>query len=164
MKYRIHRDLHTDFNIFEENKLAERSYFIPFSNEKALSATDYKNERYHSDRVTVLSGEWDFAYYEKLSDISEELDTNSVSFDRIHVPCTWQRTGYDQIAYINTRYPFPKRPPHIPADVATGVYRKFVDIEDAQKRRILTFWRCGRAFGLYQRKVCGLQRRLSQHG
>lgn len=149
MKYRIHRDLHTDFNIFEENKLAERSYFIPFSNEKALSATDYKNERYHSDRVTVLSGEWDFAYYEKLSDISEELDTNSVSFDRIHVPCTWQRTGYDQIAYINTRYPFPKRPPHIPADVATGVYRKFVDIEDAQKRRILTFLGVAGALSVY---------------
>ena len=49
MKYRIRRDLHTDFNIFEENKLAERSYFIPFSNEKALSATDYKNERIRTE-------------------------------------------------------------------------------------------------------------------
>lgn len=56
----------------------------------------------------MLSGEWDFAYYEKLSLVPDSLDTDSVSFDKITVPCTWQRTGYDQIAYINTRYPFLK--------------------------------------------------------
>lgn len=149
MKYQIHRNLHTNFNIFEENKLAERAYFIPFSNEKSFDSTDYKNERYNSDRVTVLSGEWDFAYYKKLSDVPQVLDTDSVSFDRINVPCTWQRTGYDQIAYINTRYPFPKRPPHIPADVATGIYRKSIDIENAQKRRVLTFLGVAGALAVY---------------
>lgn len=149
MKYRIHRDLHTNFNIFEENKLAERSYFIPFSNETVLENTDYKSERYHSDRITVLSGEWDFAYYKKLSEIPETLDTDSVSFDRVSVPCTWQRTGYDQIAYINTRYPFPKRPPHIPADVPAGIYRKFVTAEDPQRRRVLTFLGVAGALAVY---------------
>ena len=57
MKYSIHRNLHTDFNVYEENKLDERSYFIPFSSEEALDSTDYKNVRYGADRVTVLSGE-----------------------------------------------------------------------------------------------------------
>lgn len=149
MKYSIHRNLHTDFNVYEENKLDERSYFIPFSSEEALDSTDYKNERYGSDRVTVLSGEWDFAYFKKLSDVPQTFDTDEASFDRIHVPCTWQRTGYDQIAYINTRYPFPKRPPHIPADVATGIYRKTVDIEDSEKRRILTFLGVAGALAVY---------------
>lgn len=36
MEYRIHRNLHTDFNIFEDGKLQERSYFIPFSSERLL--------------------------------------------------------------------------------------------------------------------------------
>lgn len=139
MKYNIVKNLHTDFSIFEENKLRERSYFIPFSSTKKLAKTDYKNERYQSDRVTMLSGEWDFAYYEKLSLVPDVMDTDSVSFDKITVPCTWQRTGYDRIAYINTRYPFPKKPPHIPADVATGVYRKTVDIKASDKRRTLSF-------------------------
>ena len=67
MKYGIHKNLHTDFSVYEENKLRERSYFIPFSCVKKLEKTDYKNERYQSDRVLGLSGEWDFAYYEKLS-------------------------------------------------------------------------------------------------
>ncbi len=149
MEYKIHRNLHTDFSVFEENKLMERSYFIPFSSAEAIAKTDYKNERYQSDRVTVLSGEWDFAYFEKLSSIPELLDTDSIHFDKITVPCTWQRTGYDQIAYINTRYPFPKKPPHIPADVAVGVYRKIVTVQNANRRRTLSFLGVAGALAIY---------------
>ena len=149
MKYSIHRKLHTDFNVFEENKLDARSYFIPFSSVKRLVKTDFKNERYSSDRVTLLNGEWDFAYYEKLSYVPEILDTDIIGFDSVTVPCTWQRTGYDQIAYINTRYPFPKNPPYIPADVATGIYRKAVDIKNADKRRTISFLGVAGALAVY---------------
>lgn len=149
MEYKIHRNLHTDFNVFEENKLEARSYFIPFSCAEALADTDYKNERYRSDRVTVLSGEWDFAYFEKLSVIPAVFDTDSAKFDKISVPCTWQRTGYDQIAYINTRYPFPKKPPHIPSDVAVGVYRKTVPVQNADRRRTLSFLGVAGALAVY---------------
>ena len=149
MKYSIHRNLHTDFSIYEENKLDARSYFIPFSSVKKLVKTDYKNERYKSDRIMMLSGEWDFAYYEKLSLVPDSLDTDRVSFDKITVPCTWQRTGYDQIAYINTRYPFPKKPPHIPADVATGIYRKTIEIKNADVRRTITFLGAACAIAVY---------------
>ena len=149
MKYSIHRNLHTDFSIYEENKLDARSYFIPFSSAKKLVKTDYKNERYKSDRIMMLSGEWDFAYYEKLSLVPDSLDTDSVSFDKITVPCTWQRTGYDQIAYINTRYPFPKKPPHIPADVATGIYRKTIEIKNDDVRRTITFLGVAGAIAVY---------------
>ena len=149
MKYSIHRNLHTDFSIYEENKLDARSYFIPFSSVKKLVKTDYKNERYKSDRIMMLSGEWDFAYYEILSLVPDSLDTDRVSFDKITVPCTWQRTGYDQIAYINTRYPFPKKPPHIPADVATGIYRKTIEIKNADVRRTITFLGAAGAIAVY---------------
>ncbi|MGN1201718.1 MAG: glycoside hydrolase family 2 TIM barrel-domain containing protein, partial [Eubacterium sp.] len=107
-----------------------------------------KNERYLSDRVTMLSGDWDFAYYEKLSQVPETLDTDKASFDRITTPSTWQRTGYDQIAYINTRYPFPKKPPHIPHDVAVGIYRKTVNLTPST-RKIITFLGVAGALALY---------------
>ena len=67
MIYKIKRNLHTDFSVFEENKLEARSYFIPFSSEAALESSDYKNERYKSDRIVMLSGEWDFY------DVAQEL-------------------------------------------------------------------------------------------
>ena len=149
MNYKIRKNLHTVLSIFEENKLPERSYFVPFSSAEKISATDYKNERYLSDRVTVLSGEWDFAYYEKLSLVPDDFSTDKAKFDKITVSCTWQRTGYDQIAYINTRYPFPKKPPHIPFDVATGIYRKNIEISSADKRRTISFLGVAGAFSLY---------------
>ncbi len=65
------------------------------------------------------------------------------------VPSTWQRTGYDQIAYINTRYPFPKKPPHIPEDVATGIYRKTFNINHAEAQKTLTFLGVAGALAVY---------------
>ncbi|MGN0532323.1 MAG: glycoside hydrolase family 2 TIM barrel-domain containing protein [Eubacterium sp.] len=148
MKYNINKTIHTNFNVFEENKLPARSYFIPFSNEKAMAGTDYKNERYNSDRVVMLSGDWDFKYYERLSSVPNSLDTDNTEFDKISVPSTWQRTGYDQIAYINTRYPFPKKPPHIPEDAAVGIYRKTVSLDNCH-RRIISFLGVAGAMALY---------------
>ena len=75
MQYSVHRKLHTDFSVFEENKLPARSYFIPFSTSENVHASDYKNERYTSDRVLMLSGEWDFAYFDRLSKIPEVFYT-----------------------------------------------------------------------------------------
>lgn len=149
MKYTIHRNLHTDFSVFEQNKQKARTYFIPFSSTEKLNATDYKTERYESDRVMMLSGEWDFAYFGKLSEIPETFDADKLSYDKADVPCTWQRTGYDQIAYINTRYPFPKRPPHIPQDVAVGVYRKKYTVADPDTFRLLTFLGVAGALAVY---------------
>ncbi len=149
MKYIISKRTHTDFKLFEENKLPARSYFIPFSNQSKLAETDYKNERFLSDRVLMLSGEWDFAYFEKLSNVPNELDTDKTEFDSITTPSTWQRTGYDQIAYINTRYPFPKHPPHIPEDVAVGIYRKKISVSGNADRRVITFLGVAGALGLY---------------
>lgn len=149
MKYQINRSLHSDFSVFEENKLTERSYFIPFSTTEKLLKSDYKNERYISDRTILLSGEWNFAYFDKLSKIPESFDTESASFDSVTVPSTWQRTGYDQIAYINTRYPFPKKPPHIPQDVAVGIYQRCFNIQSTKEHRILTFLGVAGALAVY---------------
>lgn len=149
MKYQISRELHTDFSVFEQNKLPERSYFIPFSNTEKLQQSNYKNERYISDRIMSLSGKWDFAYFDKLSKVPAELNTDIFPFNTAEIPCTWQRTGYDQIAYINTRYPFPKKPPHIPQDVAVGIYRKKILIENADTRRVLTFLGVAGALAIY---------------
>ncbi len=139
MNYTISRKLHTDFSIFEQNKLPARSYFIPFSDKNKLCESNYKNERYVSDRVQMLSGDWDFKYYDKLSKVPESFDAENTVFDKVTVPSTWQRTGYDQIAYINTHYAFKKDPPNIPKDVAVGIYRRKFDITSKSTQRILTF-------------------------
>ncbi|MDE6550949.1 MAG: hypothetical protein K2M44_05585 [Clostridia bacterium] len=147
MRYKIDKSKYCNFKIYEENKLPERAYFIPFScADKAKDSNMFK-ERYNSDRVDILSGAWEFIYYSQCSDMPADLDTSKIKFSAIDVPSTWQRRGYDQIAYINTRYAFPKHPPRIPKDIPVAVYRRSFAVDDAGYGRVLTF--LGAAGALY---------------
>lgn len=129
MKYKLNTTNYKKFPLYEENKLKPRAYFIPYSDREVLESTQLPKERYGSDRVRCLNGEWDFRYYEKVSQMPQELDTDETQFDKIHVPSDWQRTGYEKPVYINARYPFKLRPPHIPEDIPVGVYRKKIIVE-----------------------------------
>lgn len=91
MEYKLNTTNYRDFKVIEDNKCAARAYFIPYSKKEKLSAVDIKHERTDSDLVEVLSGEWDFKYYSDISLIPEVLNAQSVEFDKIQVPSTWQR-------------------------------------------------------------------------
>lgn len=132
MHYNINKTNYRDFNKISENLLEHRSYFIPFSTEKAMLNTDYLSERQKSDAVLLLSGEWDFIYYDSASRLKEKLDTDKVGFDKIHVPSTWQKTGYDKINYLNSMYPFRCNPPKTPKNCPVGVYRKNFSLKKKQ--------------------------------
>lgn len=77
------------------------------------------------------------------------FDTETVAFDKVKVPSTWQRTGYDQIAYINAAYPFPVDPPKIPENVAVGVHRKMFSCNADLSCKTLTFLGVAGAFCVY---------------
>lgn len=139
MIYRINTTNYKQFPLFEENKLKPRAYFIPYSDKEVLESTQLPKERYGSDRVRCLNGEWDFHYYEKVSQMPKEIDTDNTEFDKIHVPSDWQRTGYEKPVYLNSRYPFKLRPPYIPEDIPVGVYRKKIVVKEKADRSIISF-------------------------
>ncbi len=114
MRYRINKTNYCDFNIFEDNKLAPRSYFIPYPDRKSADEASGKAKRYSSPKVICLNGEWDFKFYPKPSLLPDFLDTDLMSFDKIDVPACWQFRGYDKPFYVNVRYQFPYDPPKIP--------------------------------------------------
>ena len=166
MNYHINTFNYHTFEIFEENRLEPRSYFIPFSTRKAADAVEIREKRYASDKVICLNGTWDFKFYPNPSQMPRELDTENVSFDSIDVPSCWQFRGYDRPFYVNTRYQFPFRPPVIPTTEKVGkvfcwmgsdykirprfqkpeeeynfagVYRRFFTVEDSGKNYVLSF-------------------------
>ena len=150
MKYIVDKNNHCTFKTVESGRLAPRAYAIPHSKKKDAQKADYKTERFNSDIVTVLSGEWEFKYYKKKSKLPATLDTGRIKFDKVKVPSTWQRTGYEEPAYINCPYGFDPRafglpkgegvkPPELPDDFSCGVYRKYINISDKSKNYILTF-------------------------
>lgn len=140
MKYLISRENFRQFDISEINKLPARAYFIPYPTKKALLEQDILTERYNSPMVKLLNGEWDFKYYDKDMLIPNEFYTDRIQFDKVTVPSTWQRTGYREPCYLNTRYEFdPTLYPEMPQDVPMGVYRKIITVENTEKVRIITF-------------------------
>lgn len=160
MLYRLKNNYYNNFDVFEHNKMAPRAYFIPFETREALEETTYLNERYKSDIVTVLNGKWDFAFYNRVSDMPNEIDPYYFDFEQINVPSCWQFQGYEAPFYINTRYMWDYSAPYVPADMgkygiktalntkingryinvynSVGVYRKTFTLRHTEKH-ILTF-------------------------
>ena len=89
--------------------------------------------------VTVLNGEWDFKYYEKDMLIPKEFYTDRVQFDKVTVPSTWQRTGYEPPVYLNCPYEIETKPPMLPDDMSAGIYRKTFNISDTDKVYFINF-------------------------
>ena len=139
MKYSINKTNFNDFSVFENNKLEGRGYAIPYSSKDVLKKISFKKERTSSDIVRVLSGKWQFKYYETNKNLPDVIDTDTIDFDTIKVPSTWQRIGYDSPAYINCPYAFDNPPPYVPEEQPVGIYRKTFEITDLNKIYILSF-------------------------
>ena len=139
MVYQLKKDNYKSFNIFKDNVLEPRAYFIPFASKQELDETDIRTERYNSSMVSVLSGEWDFKYYSKRSEMPEEFDTQKEQTDIISVPSCWQFTGYEKPYYVNSRYQFKCNPPVFPEDCPVGVYIKRFSLDELCGNYILTF-------------------------
>lgn len=139
MNYKFDALNYKEFELFEENKLRARSYFIPFEELCNIEKTSYLTERYLSDKILILNGEWDFFYYNKLSDMPRGLNTDTFAFDKVKVPSCWQFTGYEEPCYINSRYQFPNNPPTILEDCALALYRKTFSINAVSQNEIISF-------------------------
>ncbi len=120
MRYRLNKTNYCDFNIFEDNKLAPRSYFIPYPDRESADAAAGRDKRYNSPKVQCLNGDWDFRFYARPGEMPDILDTDTGKFDKIDVPSCWQFRGYDKPFYVNLRYQFPYDPPKIPETDKAG--------------------------------------------
>lgn len=150
MLYSIDKSHYRDFHTISKNRLEHRSYFIPFRTQEALKASDWFDERRQSDAVLLLSGEWDFAYFKSAAQLKKKIDTDTMAFDSVHVPSTWQKTGYDQVNYLNSMYPFRCSPPKTPKNCPVGVYRKKFNLQKRDGYRyIITFLGAGASLDLY---------------
>ncbi|MBQ8502788.1 MAG: hypothetical protein IJ491_00730 [Clostridia bacterium] len=149
MKYQIKKLYINDFEVYEKNKLSERSYFIPYKSKKEFDGITTLNERYSSAMVNVLSGEWSFRYYGKISRLPGNFDSEKTAMDTVKVPSTWQRTGYEQPCYLNTRYEFPMTLPVVPSEMSAGIYVKKFNISSLAKNPIITFLGVCSSLSLY---------------
>ncbi|MCD8286063.1 MAG: hypothetical protein LUD50_02405 [Clostridia bacterium] len=176
MQYKLNQDNYCTFETFGVNKLAGRSYFVPYPDKAGADKAAPKEKRYSSSKVKCLNGMWDFKFYPIPADVPETLDTDKVEWDRLDVPSCWQYRGYYHPVYVNQRYQFPFKPPQIPTtnpagraffncgnDVGiglfwrkpkdeynfVGVYRTTVSVAEPEKRHIISFMGVASCMDLY---------------
>ncbi len=109
------------------NTLPPRAYFIPYPDVQSAM----KGEREASDRLTPLSGFWEFAWFPSYDAMPDTVEYT----DHIPVPSVWQMHGYDRHQYTNVRYPFPYDPPYVPAGNPVGAYRRTFSLSKKETRR-----------------------------
>lgn len=115
---------------------APRAYFVPFESGDKASLP-----RENSALLTLLNGEWDFAFFKNVEELDIEADGFSSSVvcpDKMTVPFCWQMKldgGYDVPNYINQDYPYPVDPPHLPDVIPCGFYRRKIDFTKADGKK-----------------------------
>lgn len=115
---------------------APRAYFVPFE-----SAEKTALPRENSAFLTLLNGEWDFAFFKNVEELDIEAEGFSSSVvcpDKMTVPFCWQMKldgGYDVPNYINQDYPYPVDPPHLPDVIPCGFYRRKLNFTKADGKK-----------------------------
>ena len=125
-----------DLTHLHVNTLDNHAYFIPYSSSEAALT----GKRCDSERLTMLSGEWNFGFYHSVLDVPEDIFAPEATQDMISVPSVWQCKGYDCHQYTNVRFPIPYDPPYVPTENPCGLYvRSFQWQPSGKKKATLCF-------------------------
>lgn len=122
-----------------------RSYYIPFGVEEKFCFRNRIIDRTGSKRFISLDGLWKIKAHKSIDDVcvGEKMTEN------IPVPSCVQMYGYDQVQYLNIRYPFPFQPPLTPKENPTFHYRKNFHIDDLSWKYYLNFEGVDSCFYVY---------------
>ena len=110
--------------LLHEGTEPNRSYVIPYFAHRPESIRN----RLDSDRVTPLSGDWDFHFYESIQGLEENALLEETELVTMPVPSVWQTHGYDAHQYTNVRYPIPYDPPFVPDKNPCALYVKRLNL------------------------------------
>ena len=133
-----------------------RAYYVPFAIDDKVKKRNGIVDRRSSSAFCSLNGVWKIRQYDNI----EQVDLGAELTDTIPVPSCVQMHGYDQIQYINIRYPMPVIFPRIPRQNPCWHYRKKFNLEKANGQRYyLNFEGVDSAFYLF---INGIQKGYSQ--
>jgi len=141
---------YTNIDILGINRLKPHSASISYSTLEGALTQDKEKSPYFKS----LNGNWKFYYANNKYDIPKnhfDINYDVLNWDSIKVPSSWQMYGYESPNYLNTQYPYPLDPPHIPDINPIGIYRTEFLISSTFKERktILFFGGVNSAFTVF---------------
>lgn len=123
-----------------------RSYYIPFAEKDVVRTKHSIQDRTSSSRFMSLDGIWQI----KQLDHVEDFCVDEMLGESIPVPSCVQMHGYDNIQYLNIRYPFPVMLPHLPYENPCWHYRRTFNVKKQENERYyINFEGVDSAFYIY---------------
>ncbi|MBU3142788.1 beta-galactosidase subunit alpha [Clostridium sp. CF012] len=145
-KIKVWENIHID-NI---NRLNSRVYFNSYADrDKAIL-----NQKKYGQAYKNLNGVWKFMYLDAPEYSPKGFYENSYdcsNWDDIVVPSNWQMQGYGKMNYSDLWYSFPIKPPYVPSENPTGIYKRnfFIDEKCMNESVVLRFNGVDSAFHLW---------------
>src|SRR5699024_964801 len=122
-----------DIRITDINRQEPRAYFHSYPSKDAALLGDAA----YTHHFKSLNGKWDFLFLpapEYSPRGFEYPDFDVVDWDAIDVPSNWQMKGYGDMHYSDLWYNFPIRPPYVPSDNPTGIYKRTFTVTEEWTR------------------------------
>lgn len=117
-----------NISIMHKNRMQSRTIFTSYRSEKEAVKNDISSSYGHYS----LNGKWDFIFLpapeyspENFANIDFVCDDK---WTKISVPSNWQLDGFGKMHYSDLWYNFPIRPPYVPSENPTGIYRRTFNI------------------------------------
>lgn len=139
-----------DIGITSINRLEPRAYFQSYPSKEAALTGD----KAYMHHFKNLNGMWRFLFL-KAPEYSppsfEQPNFDTEAWDQIPVPSNWQMEGYGNMHYSDVWYNFPIRPPYVPSENPTGIYKRTFRITEDWKQHdvILRFHGVDSAFHIW---------------
>lgn len=139
-----------DVSITDINRMRARATFYSYPNRE----TALFNEPTYTHNFKSLNGCWKFLFLDapEYSPLDfEQANFDVSSWETINVPSNWQIEGYGSMHYSDLWYNFPIRPPYVPTDNPTGIYKRTFTIGESWMKEdvILRFQGVDSAFHLW---------------
>lgn len=139
-----------DVTITDINRMKARASFYTYPNKQSA----LKDEPSYTHNFKSLNGQWDFLFLsapEYSPADFEQPKFNIEDWDTITVPSNWQMEGYGNMHYADLWYNFPIRPPFVPTENPTGIYKRHFNITEQwlQEEIVLRFHGVDSAFHLW---------------
>lgn len=116
------------------NRVPMRSPLVPHPDVESARS----GEREASSWFRLLNGSWRFALADRPEAVPVDFATprfDDAAWPEVRVPGNWTVQGFDRPHYTNIFMPFDDRPPQVPDENPTGMYRTTFRVPDEWDRR-----------------------------
>ncbi len=121
-----------NLELLHKNRMDSRTQFYSYKTKKESLEAD----RFQSYGVSSLNGKWDFLFLPAPEYSPENFEKKDfvclADWTKISVPSNWQLEGFGKMHYSDLWYNFAIRPPYVPFNNPTGIYRRVFNVCKSQ--------------------------------